>query len=217
MIEKRKRPLIKNRGKDHVAPAPTPKSSPLPKDFLKMIIDVLNKTFHNGLQELAQSKKNPEFVVEGAIFPDEICLSAALVFENQLSATAVHASVDFDPKASAPTAEDLIGVCVDAVGGFFATLFDPQRKDLMEQVFFGESLSGIDGVPYEWTETKINKRKIFLRVDRANLRVDAMTDDWLKKNDPDYEELEKRADEEAAKLFRTGQNPDDAPGDDELH
>ena len=111
--------------------------------------------------------------------------------------------MDFDPKANLPTAQDLLNVCVDAIAGVFQGLLDPKNKERLEQLT-SESLSALEDVPFEWTAVDIEKRKVFVRLDKSNPTLDAMADDWLAKNDPEFKKKEDSEHSETEKLFVTG-------------
>src|SRR6185437_7339432 len=98
------------------------KGVPLPLDYLKTVTEVFVTHFSEALATLKKLKKKNRFIVSGLIYPDEILLSVSLVEEGVLSATTAHASCDFDPTASQPTAEDLLAACVDALASLFSDL-----------------------------------------------------------------------------------------------
>lgn len=184
----------------------TQKSSPLPVDFLSMVRDVFTAHFDEGLQAFGQLQgATAHFEAHGAIYPAEILLTVSLVTEGQLAATTVGASVDFDPRASLPTAQDLLNLCVDAASGVFQNLLDAKNPQKLEQLA-SESLSALEEVPFEWTSVDVEKRKVFVRLDKSNPKLDTMADDWLATHDP---ELKKQKDEEhqaTEGLFVTGES-----------
>jgi hypothetical protein len=197
-------------------------STALPVDYTRMVTEVFTTNFDEGLKALHRYKTNPRFEVSGGIFPDEILLSIALVHEGHLAATTAHASVDFDPKASAPSVPDVLAVCVDALGALFDKLLDPKDKAQLEALA-QESLSAFDGIPFEWTPVQFDKHRVFLRVDKSNPKLDEMTDEWLLRNDPEALERERREQELVQKRFVTGERAkrglepgsDLPPGEDE--
>ena len=180
------------------------KGSALPIDFTRMVTDVFTSNFDSGLKVLQKFKSVPiTFQVHGDVYTDEILLCVSLVFSGQLSATSVYASSDFDPKASSPTVEELLGSCVDGIGSIFGQLLTPTNKEKLEELA-GESLAALDGMPFEWTPVEIEKRRIYLRVDRANPNLEKMADDWLKANDPELRTRKSKEDLETESLFVTG-------------
>ncbi|MEK6704444.1 MAG: hypothetical protein AABZ06_01520, partial [Bdellovibrionota bacterium] len=105
-----------------------PLPSKLPPDYLKMVADVFEKNFDHGLKEYSSQKATPShFETHGEIYPDEIIISVSLVAKGHLAATTIYASSDFDPKASAPSAEDLLSSCVDAIGSVYIGLLSPEK------------------------------------------------------------------------------------------
>ncbi|MFZ9594805.1 MAG: hypothetical protein ACO3A2_01870 [Bdellovibrionia bacterium] len=179
------------------------KSSDLPEDYLKMISDVFHSHFEFGLKLYQQKRKDAFFKAQGAIYTQEICLSVSLVSKGSLAAETVYASCDFDPKASAPTAEELLSACVDAIGSVFNTLLDEKKPDQITELAEG-SQEVLDPLPVHWTATEINKREIYIRFDRANPLIETLTEEWLKKNDPTWSESEKKTQKEMENLFFTG-------------
>jgi hypothetical protein len=176
---------------------PAATGSDLPVDFLKMVAEVFTTNFQEGLEALAKANAAQRFEADGTVYPDEIVLSVSLGQTNQISATTVHASSDFDPAASAPPAEDLLSANIDAIGAVFAQLFIPNNIDKLAT----GHLSELEGMPFEWTEIEINKRKIFIKIDKSNLTLDKMTDEWLSKNDPELaRELKEEQGEEQKHL-----------------
>lgn len=169
-----------------------------------MVAEVFTTNFDAGLKLLQKLKAGKRhFEVRGDIFADEVILCISLGTSGHLSATSVYASCDFDPKASAPKIEDVLGACVDAIGSVYLELLDPAKPKRVEQVA-EDSLAALEGIPYEWTSMKVDRHKIFVRVDKANPALDEMTDLWLKKNDPAFRSKEQEEHEETENLFVTG-------------
>jgi hypothetical protein len=181
-------------------------SAELPKDYTKVVREVYAANFAEGLKSLAkkQGAKN-SFEVRGAIFTDEIVMAVSLVSEGQLPATTIHCSVDFDPKASTPTAQDLLNVCVDAIGSLFATLLDPAKPERIDQLAAG-TVSSLEDIPFEWTKVEFDNRRVWLFVDKSNPNLDEMADRWLAENDPEMADEEEEYEEETKDLFVTGKN-----------
>lgn len=192
-------------------------SAPLPKDYTKVVREVYSTNFADGLKALTklQGVKN-SFEVRGAIYTDEIVLGVSLVSEGQMAATTIYCSVDFDPKASSPTAQDLLSVCVDAIGSLFATLLDTTKPDSIEKIASG-SLSAFEEVPFEWTKTEFEKRRVWLLVDKSNPTLDEMADRWLAENDPEAGTEELEFEEESKDLFITGGKARKGTGSGTLH
>jgi len=181
------------------------KSSDLPVDFLKMVGEVFATNFDEGLKafEKVTGGAASSFKAGGQIFADEIVLTVSLLTENQIAATTAYASIDFDPKASSPTLQDQLAFCVDALGGLFSVLMDPGKPEELEKLA-NESLSALEDVPYDWTPVDVEKRKVYLKLDKSNPVLEQAADDWLAKNDPDYKKRLKEEQSETEKLFVTG-------------
>lgn len=179
------------------------KPSALPLDYLKMVSEVFVSNFDAGLKIYGKLQPHPRFDVKGEVFTDEIVLGVSLTSEDQLSATTVYASVDFDPKASVPTAQELLAACVDAIAAVFGTLLSPDHPEVIANVA-NEALSALDNIPFQWTKVDANQREIFVKMDKSNIALDALTDAWLRKNDPSEKKHEVEEHEETEKLFITG-------------
>lgn len=183
----------------------------LPLDFLNMVQEVFGNHFEEGLKALAKLVESEPagFHAQGAVFPNEVVLSVTLGMESQISATTVHASCDFDPKASAPKAEDLLRLCVDAVGSVFQELLNPKDEKRLKQLA-DESLSALEDVPFDWTPVEVDKQRVFLKIDKSNPRLDDMADQFLRENDPEF--LKRQATEEKAseqRFFTGPKKPED--------
>jgi hypothetical protein len=192
-------------------------SSDLPAAYVKSVRDVFATNFSDGLKALAKHQKaKSSFEVRGGIFIDEIVLAISLVTEAQIAATTIHCSVDFDPKASSPTAQDLLNICVDAVGSLFATMLDPTKPETIEQLAAG-TLAAFEEIPLEWAKVDFEGRRVYLLVDKSNPTLDEMADQWLKKNDPLAREEEEEYEEDTKDLFVTGAKARKGSGSGSLH
>src|SRR4051812_16780339 len=118
----------RNRPQAGMAPLVS-KGAPLPADYLKMVTEVFSTHFDAGLALLTKKKRMARFTADGVVYPNEILLSVSLVEEGIISAMTVHASADFDPTANAPTAEELLASCVDALASVFADLLPESDPD----------------------------------------------------------------------------------------
>jgi hypothetical protein len=176
------------------------KSSPLPHDYLTMVQGIYSTHFDEGLKKLGKLKKNPRFEATGEVFLDEVLLCVSLSHEGSLAATSVYASCDFDPKASSPTAQDLLAACVDAIGALYGKLFEPSQIEQLAQ----DSLSAFEDVPFEWSPVDVERFRVYLKVDKANPKLDQMADDWLKKNDRTLQSEADQEQQETESLFVTG-------------
>jgi len=176
------------------------KFSELPSDYTQMVHEVFMSNFSDSVEAMKLSPA-PVFVTQGEIYSDEIVVHASLVQEGRLAGTTAYASTDFDPKASSPSIEDLLSLCVDALGDLFQQLFELAEKSGDKANILDANLQDLGELPLEWTQVDINKRKLFVRVDRANPSLDQAADQWLAKNDPGFLENEAEESKKAEKLF----------------
>ena len=179
------------------------KSSELPVDYLKMVNDVFETNFDAGLKALGKLKPSPRFESRGQIFPNEVLICVSLVHEGHLAATTVYASADYDPRASSPTIQDVLAACVDAIGTLFSDILVADDETKLDALAH-ESLAVFEDIPFEWAAVEVDRRKIYLKVDKANPVLEEQADDWLAKHDPDFKEIEAEEQEETEKLFVTG-------------
>jgi hypothetical protein len=185
------------------------KPSPLPVDYLKMVTEVFQTHFDGEIKLYLELKPKTEFMVRGAICADEIWIAVSLVTEGQLSAPTVYASSDFDPKASSPTAQDLLSACVDSAASVFGSILDESRPETV-RLLAEDSSAVMDQFPISWAPMEVNQREIFVRLDRTNPMLENITDEWLSKNDPETAQLEKETEDQVKDLFFTG--PRQKPG-----
>lgn len=179
-----------------------PRTSGLPVDYLTMVTDVFTTNFDSVIKAISKTAgAGVHFEVNGSVFPDEIVLAVSLIIEGHLAATTVYASIDFDPKASAPTAQDLLAVCVDAAGAVFVKLTEDQKAI---EGLIQESLSAMKEIPFDWTPIEVERQRIHVKVDKANPKLDQLADDWLNRHDPEFQERQAKEQAETEKLFFTG-------------
>jgi hypothetical protein len=164
-----------------------------------MIEQVFSANFSDELKKLPPAL-SPSFVARGEIYADEIVARVSLVLKNHLAGATVLASTDFDPQASAPKAEELLSHCVDAIGQIFQGLFELPSSI---QTFIEGELSEAkqEGLPLQWTELEVEKRKIFVKLDKSNPVLEEAADAWLSKHDPEHAVQLKQDEQEAEKLF----------------
>jgi hypothetical protein len=183
------------------------KFSELPKDYAQMVNQVFMTNFDSGLKALKKMRAGEiNFTTGGRIYPDEVLLCVSILFEGQLAATTVHASMDYDPKASTPTIQDLLAACVDGVGAVFSELFGEGKPADLSQIL-DQSLAAMKDVPFHWTEMKIDRFKVFLKVDKTNPALDAIAETWLEKHDPELKATRTEEVKATEGLFVTGPKP----------
>jgi hypothetical protein len=179
----------------------------LPHDFLELVQEVFTTHFDEPLQSLVRLKGGAEFQARGEIFPNELLLSVSLIHPDQLAATTVHASLDFDARASSPTAQDGLNRCVDALATVFSALIGSNEPARLETVASGAltELADWEGVPLEWTALEgEDKPQVFVKVDKSNLALDEAAEDWLARHDLASLEEDEGEQKDTEKLFVTG-------------
>jgi hypothetical protein len=192
------------------------RSSPLPSAFLKMVNEVFSTNFDESIQVMKKiTKDDVYFDTNGEVYPSEVVLALTLIQGKNLSATTIYASSDYDPKASSPTVQDVLATCVDAIGSVLLPLLDPKNESQLETLT-NSSLSALaaelENIPLAWTSILVEKQKIFVKLDKANPKIDKMADEWLQKHDPDGALREIEEEEEVKKLFVTGPRGAKKPG-----
>jgi hypothetical protein len=188
------------------------RSSPLPKDFLKMVNEVFAANFGDGLKAMKKlTKDDAYFDCNGQVYPSEVVLAVTLIQGKNLSATTVYASSNYDPKASAPTIQDVLSLCVDAIGSVYQPLLDANNESQLENLA-SASLSALQEVPFEWTPIVVEKQKLFVKLDKANPKLDLLADEWLDKHDKTRKQREAEEEEETKRLFVTGPTGGKKPG-----
>ncbi|MBC7693769.1 MAG: hypothetical protein H7222_18530 [Methylotenera sp.] len=180
------------------------KSAELPPDYTNLVKDIFSTNFGDGLKAYRKHAPSCRFAVTGAIYANEIILAISLVQDGALAATTVMSSVDFDPKASAPTAQDLLEASVDAIGTIYEDLLNPAKPDRLEQLA-SESLSAFEEIPFEWTRIELDRYKIFVKVDKSNPELEKLADEWLEKHDPQEDHIQQQNEKDTAALFVTGE------------
>ncbi len=180
------------------------KSSALPLDYLKMVKELFTTHFDEGLKILKELQPDPFFEVTGKVYPNEVIVCISLHLKNQLAATSIYGSCDFDPKASAPTIQDLLGACVDAIGAVYEPFLDPKNSEKIA-LFTETSLTAHPAIPFDWEPIEIDGKKVFVKIDKANLKLEQFADEWLAKNDPETIKKGREEQEETKNLFVTGE------------
>jgi len=207
MAEKRKLKNTEEKGND------------IPLDYSRMVKEVIGRNFENGLKLLAKRLESPEIHVNGKIYPDEIVLSVSIGSPKKLWANTFHASSDFDPKASSPKADEVLGVCLDGIGAILSHYLLDAKPEKMNDLVT-ESTALMNDAPLTWTEFEVAKKTVFIKADKTNPSLDQITDQWLMENDPEAFDALSAEEKEAENLFVTGsrQSSNDSgnePGDDD--
>lgn len=179
--EKRKKPTQ----------ATVSKSSPLPVDYLKLVSETLTQALEKGLVEIKKIHPVSEFSADGALFGDEVLLAVTLSHgESNVAATTVYASADYVPGAEKPGLENTLGACVDAAASVFDYYLDPTQPERVAQIA-DRSLGALEEAPFEWTQAG----NAWVKIDKSNPKLEQAADDWLAKNDPEYQKRLERQDQ----------------------
>lgn len=169
------------------------KSSPLPVDYLRLVTETLTQALEPGLQAIRKVHPVSEFSAEGALFGDEALVVVTLSHgPSNVAATTVHASADYVPGAEKPGLEATLAACVDAAASVFEYYLDPTQPERIAQIA-DQSLGALEEAPFEWTQTG----GAWVKIDKSNPRLEAAAEEWLAKNDPDYQKREEREQEES--------------------
>jgi hypothetical protein len=188
--ERRKKSLI-------TAPEGTP--GPLPVDFVRLVEETLTQGLEEGLTSIREIHPESKFHAGGAIYENEILLAITLSQgPSQISATTVFGSADYDPNAEKPALVEILSACLDAAGSVFQHYLDPEYPERITQIA-DQSLSALEEAPFQWSSIRPEnhpKIEVHVKIDKSNPVLDALTEDWLRKNDPNYrEEAEKSPDQ----------------------
>lgn len=158
----------------------------LPTDYTTIVEELFANHFEKSLETLKKESPSLKIMVMGSIHSNEILLSVSFYSEGAVAATTFHSSVDFDPAASSPKAEELLGTCVDALGSVMTPYLDFSGKEKTQHrdFFLGPKFPDDLVVPQKWTEIPVERRTVFIRVDKMNPRLELEAESWLNDHDP---------------------------------
>jgi hypothetical protein len=180
--ERRKKTLI-------TAPEGAP--GPLPVDFIKLVEETLTQGLQEGLTAIRGIHPASGFRAGGAIYENEILLAITLTQgPDQISATTVFGSADYDPNAEKPALMEVLSACLDAAGSVFQHYLDPAFPERIAQIA-DQSLSALEEAPFQWSPLRPEAHptiEVHVKIDKSNPVLDALTEEWLRKNDPEYRE-----------------------------
>jgi hypothetical protein len=173
-------------------PSPSTQAD-LPVDYLRIVKETLTEAMKPGIAEMKKIHPTSEFQVTGAIYGDEVLVLITLSHgPKTLAATTVHASADYNPTAEKPGLEATLTACVDAIGSVFDYYLDVNHSDRIQDLSH-TSMSALDEAPFEWTVAENVQETyaipVWVKMDKTNPFLDALTDRWLKENDPEYARL----------------------------
>jgi hypothetical protein len=123
-----------------------------PEEYLGQITNVFVEAFGH---ELGSSK----LVVEGRIFPEEICLRVGYREPQSLRQNNFEISADFDPKTE--NAIEKIYACIDGAASVLATFFQSQNTDIL---------------PVDWKEFKYEKQLMYFQFSTVNTDLESEAD-----------------------------------------
>jgi hypothetical protein len=135
--------------------------SPYPSEYAQKILEVLNQTYPRAL-------KDGRFVVEGRIYREEILLRVGYVHPKQLTQINFETSIDFDYIKQ--TAQDRIGLSVDAAGILFDEYF--------------ENLDDLYDYPRQWEAMEIGEQTLYIQFSTINTELEKEANRLLGLTDP---------------------------------
>jgi hypothetical protein len=179
------------RRKKNLITSPEAAAGPLPVDFIRLVEETLTQGLEEGLSAIREIHPESGFHVGGAIYENEILLAITLTQgPSQISATTVFGSVDYDPNAEKPALMEILSACLDATGSVLQHYLDPAFPERIAQIA-DQSLGALEEAPFQWSPLKPEshpKIEVHVKIDKSNPVLDALTEEWLKKHDPEYRE-----------------------------
>ena len=149
-----------------------------PEELLQQIQDVVHGFFED------YDLGNGRFVINGAIYPEEILLRIGVNEPGRLQQDNFEASLEYDSKNE--KALDLIHVMADFLGETWIQFLEDEPEP--------------ESLPRPWQENNFQGKKIFLRYTTVNTELERQADELLNESD-------KRL------VYGDDQLPDDAEGD----
>ena len=161
------------------------KGEALPRDYLVLIEGIFDKNFSDQIK--GKGKKREAFVVYGMIYQDEVVIAVSLKNPTNMHMTTCYASMDFPPPSfipesgapavGTPSASDAVQTavnsCIDVIASFFQTYFEEERPVDYESEY-----------RQEWVPVDLEKTlRVFLRLNRDNLEVEAASEQFLAEHD----------------------------------
>ena len=178
----------------------------LPLDYLKIVEDTVSEKFSVELALYRELRPDAFFKVKGEFFLEEVLLAISLMSEKTLSATTVYASTDYQSSDREEILQEKLNLMVDIIGATFEQLFSEKEPKVAVEKLAKPTLAELEDVALEWV--KAGTTEIYTRVDKANILLDQIAEDWLAKHDPEWAEEIVRAQKESEKLFFTGRPSD---------
>lgn len=188
--------MIFDRRKKPSQNRPELKPVELPLDYLKIVEETLNENLASGLKLLREIHPVTRLKASGALFTDEVLLAITLSHgENQLLATTVYASADYNPQLPEPKMETILEECLDSVGSILNHYLHPSHPERVAQLG-GSTIGTLEEAPFEWTKMEDTRVTVFVKMDKTNPALETLTEDWLMKNDPEYRKNDDSGSEE---------------------
>lgn len=131
------------------------KWTPFPEEYLGQITNVFKEAFGH---ELGQSK----LVVEGRIFPEEICLRVGFREPQTLRQNNFEISADFDPAYE--NAIEKIYSCIDGAASLLASYFEGEAREKL---------------PVDWKPFKFEKQVLYFQFSTVNTDLENEADRLL--------------------------------------
>jgi hypothetical protein len=173
----------------------------LPIDYVKLVEDTISTALQEGLKEVRKTHPKVGFYAGGKIYADEVLLAITLSQgDEDLFATTVYASADFNPLAEKPGIQLTLDSCLDAAGAVYDFYLGMKHPEKVQEIM-DPSLGAMEEAPFEWTIVDLSSRAnlpVWVRIVKANPQLDAAAEKWLEQNDPEYVKL--KAAEKAAPL-----------------
>jgi hypothetical protein len=168
----------------------------LPLDYLKILEETLLETLAPGLEALKKHHAICELKAHGALYSNEVLMAITISHgEQNLVATTVYASADFNPMMQEPGIEVILNECLDSAGGILSHYLDPKHPERIAD-FASASIGSLDDAPFEWTKVDDTKVTVHVKIDKSNPTLENIAEDWLKNNDPSYQNTEEVAEAE---------------------
>jgi hypothetical protein len=154
------------------------------------------ESLSSGLEEMKKTLPICIIRASGALYSNEVLLAITLSHgEQNLIATTVYASADFNPMMQEPGIEVILNECLDSAGGIFQHYLDPKHPERISQLA-SASIGSLEEAPFEWTPMEDTKVSVWVKIDKSNPALESLADNWLKNNDPHFEQSDEAVEAE---------------------
>lgn len=147
----------------------TKKPTNLPKEFLKTVSDLFQKQFKSKLS-------GSTFLVNGALYPEEVVLCVSLSHPKSLQSASMHISnslaknVAENPEKVTEQLKSMVDV---AASWFSQSLTDGMGLEAV--------LAEMKDAVTEWQEFEWEGQQLFVKLNRTNYTLEKAADEFLKK------------------------------------